>query len=331
MQAVNHAAELAQAARCGQASIAQVQARLNQWQARGKPWEGLLDECCHAFLEHCAEIVETAGTPPRLASNVLGAAVRLAEILGKTGILLAAVDSDLSLLSERVQKLELLYDTLLPRVEAVAGEASIADSRARKAQEEVGQVRSECRQLTKSLRNKWTAAERRAAELGRQVARLRARNSGRSPVRSGNGRALSSCSSGSMLSDADLEADAVPDTLSAPTGTSKAIGPTLFKFQHSTEQVAQEREEEVAGLGSLAAAALDHLLSLTRQARESHPTLQMPWPDASARLDLSATADAARVWADGILAFHDPALASSVKQSAMHLHFLADLSSSSAG
>ena len=71
---------------------------------------------------------------------MLGAAVRLAEVVGKTGLLLAAVDSDLSLMPEKVQKLELFYEVLVPRVEAIAGEASVADNRAKKAEEEAAQT-----------------------------------------------------------------------------------------------------------------------------------------------------------------------------------------------
>ena len=370
VQAARHASELAQTARCGQASLAQIRTRLNHWQMMSKDgssdhhsakvWESLLCDCCRTFVEHCAEIVETSGIPSRSASNILGAAVRLAEVVGKTGLLLAAVDSDLSLMSERVQKLELLYDVLVPRVEAVAGEASVADSRAKKAEEEAGNVRKECQHLMRSLRHKCAAAEKRATELARQVAqlsRLRAARSGSSgrPSRgrgtgiAAYGRPHSSESSRhSSLPDADL--DGAAEALSALQGESREWQDdnydTWNRHTVAAEGAGEAEKAKVAPssknligqdpldpLANFVEAALGHLLSLVKQAQQSHPTLQPEWLDDSMGLDLAdlaVTAEAARDWADCALASLDPSLASSVKQSASHLRCMAELLSTSA-
>ena len=349
MQATSHASELAQAARCGHASLAQVRSRLNHWQkpfatsGSAKTWENVLCECCHAFIEHCAEIVETAGIPPRSASNVLGAAVRLAEVVGKTGLLLAAVDSDLSLMSERVQKLELFYEVLVPRVEAIAGEASVADTRAKKAEEEAAQMKTECQRLTRSLRHKCTAAEKRAADLARQVAQLRDRNGLRrsaSPagpksfnvaanaLQNSTSRMRSSASEDSRSSMLFHTADGDAEELSLgeePEHAARAVW-------HATGPEGQEESPEIVDpLTNFADAALGHLLSLVKQAHQSHPQLPLPWQHTPSRdaVDVSETADAATAWADCVLAGRDPTLASSVKQSAIHLHCMADLLSSS--
>ena len=348
IQAVSQASELAQTVRCSQVSIAQVQECLNQWKLSdysGKPWESSLADCCHAFMEHCAEILEIAGTPPRLASNLLGAAVRLAEVVGKTGLLVAAADSDLVLLSERVQKLKLLYDVLLPRVEAVAGEAAVADARAKKAEEEAGFARGECRQLTKSLRDKLTAAEKRIADLTKQVAQLRApRKGGHSPIArrsanaTGKGRQSpreESCSSSSVPFDADVDLDAAPELAKNHDATQRqrlqqatALG--MLRSAEATEGVV-EATTPVDPLAVLAAAAIDHLVSLVKQAQQSHPALQLPWPENGASTELGAreTAEVAKLWADRVLAFHNPTLAASVKQSALHLDLMASFSNPS--
>ncbi|CAE7868473.1 unnamed protein product [Symbiodinium necroappetens] len=354
MQAASHASELAQAARCGHASLAQVRNRLNHWQkpfatnasGSAKTWENVLCECCHAFIEHCAEIVETAGVPPRSASNVLGAAVRLAEVVGKTGLLLAAVDSDLSLMSERVQKLELFYEVLVPRVEAIAGEASVADSRAKKAEEEAAQTKAESERLTRSLRHKCTAAEKRAADLARQVAQLRDRHSLRPGTSSAGPKSLSAGSilqnsasrmrssesedsRSSMLfhaADGDAEDLSLEEEREHARAVWHATGPGAGE-EESTEIVASSLDP----LANFAEAALGHLLSLVKQAHQSHPALPLPWQHAPSRdaVDVGETADAAAAWADCVLAGRDPTLANSVKQSATHLRCMSDLLNSS--
>ncbi|CAE7234752.1 unnamed protein product [Symbiodinium sp. CCMP2456] len=354
MQAASHASELAQAARCGHASLAQVRSRLNHWQkpfatnasGSAKTWENVLCECCHAFIEHCAEIVETAGMPPRSASNVLGAAVRLAEVVGKTGLLLAAVDSDLSLMSERVQKLELFYEVLVPRVEAIAGEASVAENRAKKAEEEAAQTKTECQRLTRSLRHKCTAAEKRAADLARQVAQLRDANSLRPGTSSAGPKSMSignvlqksasrirssesEDSRSSMLfhtADGDAEELSLGEEREHARGVWHVTGPQPGE-EESSEIVAASRLDPLA---NFAEAALGHLVSLVKQAHQSHPALPLPWQHAPSRdADLGETADAATAWADCVLAGRDPTLANSVKQSATHLRCMSDLLNSS--
>eukprot|EP00434_Breviolum_minutum_P032526 symbB.v1.2.028765.t1/scaffold3080.1/size64911/3 len=161
VESIDNARDLAQVTRCGKASLMQVSERLQQWKSEatmGRSKEKLLTDCCHSFIEHCAEIVEMSGVTPKLASNLLGASIRMAEVVGKTGTLLFAMESEFAQLTDKVSRIELVYDVAVKCVESVAGEisqlnkkAEAATARAETAQKRESELKIQCQQLKRSL------------------------------------------------------------------------------------------------------------------------------------------------------------------------------------
>ena len=131
------AVDLAQLTRCGRASLTQINERVKQWHVESTETatKELLAECCRTFVEHCAEIVEMAGVSPKLASTLLGVSIRMAEVVGKTGSLIVAMESEFLEVRDKLSKLELVYDVALKRVETVAGEMATLQSRVDAARE----------------------------------------------------------------------------------------------------------------------------------------------------------------------------------------------------
>ena len=171
VDAIDSARDLAQVTRCGKASLMQVSERLQQWktggEGEGRPKDRskdkLLTDCCHTFIEHCAEIVEMSGATPKLASNLLGASIRMAEVVGKTGLLLCAMESEFTQLSDKVSRIELVYEVAVKRVELVAGEiaqlqkqADSAGARAEMALKRESQLKLQCQELKRSLQRQTT-------------------------------------------------------------------------------------------------------------------------------------------------------------------------------
>ena len=149
------AVDLAQLTRCGRASLMEISERVNQWhlQSTETATKELLAECCRTFVEHCAEIVEMAGVSPKLASTLLGVSIRMAEVVGKTGSLIVAMESEFFEIRDKLAKLELVYDVALKRVETVAGEMATLQSRVDAARETARreQLREQHVQLQKEL------------------------------------------------------------------------------------------------------------------------------------------------------------------------------------
>ena len=185
VDAIDSARDLAQVTRCGKASLMQVSERLQQWktggEGEGRPKdrskEKLLTDCCHTFIEHCAEIVEMSGATPKLASNLLGASIRMAEVVGKTGLLLCAMESEFAQLSDKVSRIELVYEVAVKRVELVAGEiaqlqkqADSAGARAEMALKRESQLKLQCQELKRSLQRQTTNRNDRSPKRDKRVA-----------------------------------------------------------------------------------------------------------------------------------------------------------------
>ena len=320
MQAID-AAELAQVTRCGKASLAQVSSRLQQWKNSGnptdKPWAEVLGECCHAFMERCAEIVEMSSATPKLSSNLLGAAVHLAELVGKTGLVLSAMDSDMTNLADRVSKLELIYDVAVKRVESVASEIArgIDASTHEKAKQREAEMQSINEDLRKTLvesQQRCIAAEERATDLLRQLSALpqtRSRNS----------------SYGSH----DFDRKALNDARRLQS--SELTAPHWSPLKRTSQPPRTQALRSQDPLELSVYAALDHLKALLEQAQDAHPSLQPLLPlitgvdTVPTSQSLRSAASTAISWADSCLSFRDPILAASVKQSASHLQCLGDL------
>lgn len=172
-------------ARCGQEALQLVQDRISQGRAAwalpqcggssgasgGRSWVETLEELCRDFVERCAEVLEgcQGAAPPRLAARILGHAVKLAEILGKTGPLLAVFDDELALLHEKVSQIEVLIDVLLKRCEEVAGESSDLKAQATEAI----RSRDECRQKAELVQDSLRADAARDKEELKRAAQAR--------------------------------------------------------------------------------------------------------------------------------------------------------------
>lgn len=188
MNALDSATDLSQAIRCGQEFLRQAVERLAVGQKVRKggvleghsTWANALEECGRGFVEQCAALVEAcSGAPPALAQRLFSCAVRLAEALGTTEPLLAALDKELSLVGERVVQLELLYTIALQRVEAISSEVPGIEKRVAEAGKQAAeaakakdQMNVEMQKIRKALQNaerRRAAAEARATELGREL------------------------------------------------------------------------------------------------------------------------------------------------------------------
>eukprot|EP00435_Cladocopium_sp_Y103_P068144 s15_g31.t1 len=224
VDAIDNARDLAQVTRCGKASLMQVSERLQQWKTGGegeggpkdRPKEKLLTDCCHTFIEHCAEIVEMSGATPKLASNLLGASIRMAEVVGKTGLLLCAMESEFAQLSDKVSRIELVYEVAVKRVELVAGEiaqlqkqADSAGARADMALKRESQLKLQCQELKRSLQRQTTNRNDRSQRVA-----------DRSPAKGSNFRVGKQCndSSGQRTPCSDLEPDQTPQIRSRLSG-----------------------------------------------------------------------------------------------------------------
>lgn len=329
MQAVEaiEATELAQVTRCGKASLNQVLERLQQWHVNAensdtvqRPKEKVLAECCNVFIEQCAEIIEMAGVPPKLASNLLGVSIRMAEVVGKTGVLLLAMDSDFAQLAEKVNRLELVYDVAVKRVECVAGEvsqlkstAAAASTQAEMALKQKTEMESQCRELKRALQSSpnqcfgkcWNGRGQKERDdlfqANNVVFRASKKASSNSSVQSAGSRRIVSLRSKNVES---------------PERSAKGI----------------RCIEDSDPLEGAVKAALDHLMALLQHARDLHelpPSLTATLGTlgmaniSSAATDL--TVSAIKTWADCHLKLQDHVLAASLKQSASHLQCLVHL------
>jgi len=184
LEALGNASDLVQSTRCGRVTLLQISERLAQLQLpkdkHGQAvWARELQECGRNFIEQCAEIVEVCSASPKLSSSVLGSAVRLAEAVGSTGPLVAAMELELAAVAGKVRDLEVLYDVAITRVETVAGEvpaleanAADAQKRAEEAMRRQAELQLECREAKKALKHserRCLAAERKAMELTNQL------------------------------------------------------------------------------------------------------------------------------------------------------------------
>ena len=321
------ATELAQVTRCGKASLNQVLERLQQWHVNAensdtvqRPKEKVLAECCNVFIEQCAEIIEMAGVPPKLASNLLGVSIRMAEVVGKTGVLLLAMDSDFAQLAEKVNRLELVYDVAVKRVECVAGEvsqlkstAAAASTQAEMALKQKTEMESQCRELKRALQSSpnqcfgkcWNGRGQKERDdlfqANNVVFRASKKASSNSSVQSAGSRRIVSLRSKNVES---------------PERSAKGI----------------RCIEDSDPLEGAVKAALDHLMALLQHARDLHelpPSLTATLGTlgmaniSSAATDL--TVSAIKTWADCHLKLQDHVLAASLKQSASHLQCLVHL------
>merc|ERR1719174_716350 len=105
-------------------------------------------------------------TESRIAPRVLGCAVRLAESLGQTGPLLAALDKELAFASERASQLEALYEVIVKRVESLSGHVPFLERSHAEAKAAHEDSQAEIRRLKQALK----AAEQQNRQHERQKA-----------------------------------------------------------------------------------------------------------------------------------------------------------------
>lgn len=199
LDGLHTAVEVPTVARVGQEALRKLVQRFadrRKWAGdNDTQWAAELEDCGRTFVQQCAEMVEAcSGVPPSLAPKLIGYAVRLAEALWRTGPLLEAFDREIAEVSEKVVRLEELYNAIVERADAVAGDRTVLGSKAEeatakaeeatakaeealKAQEE---LRGECRTARRAIRaaeQRATAAEKRTAEVRRELfeARRKAR------------------------------------------------------------------------------------------------------------------------------------------------------------
>ena len=361
VESIDNARDLAQVTRCGKASLMQVSERLQQWKSEGASTgsskEKLLTDCCHSFIEHCAEIVEMSGVTPKLASNLLGASIRMAEVVGKTGVLLFAMESEFAQLIDKVSRIELVYDVAVKRVESVAGEisqlnkkAEAATARAETAQKRESELKIQCQELKRSLSRKAreikekdvvhpgrdpkltptsSTSSTRYKGLQRDLRRNERNESNeihermqRETIHNSDliheAKHLQGASYHSALSQFSPSAESIPFSRSGPPESLPSI------FQDPLEGAVQ--------------ASFDHLLTLLQQVEGlhgiSHPSIGSLVSFASSSnaaspslkdMNMVSVVNTIDSWVDGTLKFQDPVLATSVKQSASHLQCLANL------
>ncbi len=362
VESIDNARDLAQVTRCGKASLMQVSERLQQWKSEGASTgsskEKLLTDCCHSFIEHCAEIVEMSGVTPKLASNLLGASIRMAEVVGKTGVLLFAMESEFAQLIDKVSRIELVYDVAVKRVESVAGEisqlnkkAEAATARAETAQKRESELKIQCQELKRSVSRKardpkltptwtstWTSTRYKDLDdptgpsgnwLKKRDLRRNERNESneihermqRETIHNSGlheAKHLQGASYHSALSQFSPSVESIPFSRSGPPESLPSI------FQDPLEGAVQ--------------ASFDHLLTLLQQVEDlhgiSHPSIGSLVSFASSSnaaspslkdMNMVSVVNTIDSWVDGTLKFQDPVLATSVKQSASHLQCLANL------
>lgn len=339
VKAVENARDLVQLTRCGKATLTQVHDRLQQWKLpegvdghRSK--EKLLTDCCHTFIEHCAEIVEMSGVTPKLASSLLGASIRLAEVVGKTGLLVSAMESDFAELSEKVSRIEVVYEVAAKSVEVAAGQIAqlerqvdSATARAELASKRESEMKVKCQELKRSLQRQHVAGNtwKRPVE--------------RSPVRRGY-------SQDSVERRSDFDSDPSPGIpRSSPANPQRSQTrrnteePTKLRgsISHRSvvkSQVAPHKSGPQDPLEGAVQAAFDHLHVLLQQVESVHGISHPLAPDGLNSLaqdfsvhDMNLTwlASTIHAWVDSSLKFKDVGLATSVKQSASNLQYLASL------
>lgn len=104
--------------------------RLDSMTSTHHRWSKELEACGRAFLERCAGIVEACDSgAPTVAPRLLSCAVGLAEVLGSTGPLLAALDAEVSTIAERVTTLEVLYASMAKQLEVSPHMAPFSEGR----------------------------------------------------------------------------------------------------------------------------------------------------------------------------------------------------------
>jgi hypothetical protein len=121
--------------------------RCDALDTRASPWQDVLEECGRDFMQHCAAIIEACNTggDPRLAPRLLGCAVQLAEVLGRTGPLLAGLDAELAVIFDRVGHLEFLYAAVVKRAGAQAEETTLLKAKLEEAEHHTAEAREKHR------------------------------------------------------------------------------------------------------------------------------------------------------------------------------------------
>eukprot|EP00438_Fugacium_kawagutii_P017724 Skav203017 [mRNA] locus=scaffold583:170468:171589:+ [translate_table: standard] len=340
VKAVENARDLVQLTRCGKATLTQVHERLQQWKQFPEGVDGhrskekLLTDCCHTFIEHCAEIVEMSGVTPKLASSLLGASIRLAEVVGKTGLLVSAMESDFAELSEKVSRIEGVYEVAAKSVEVAAGQIAqlerqvdSATARAELASKRESEMKVKCQELKRSLQRQHavTSTWKRPVE--------------RSPVRCGYSQ-----DSLEQRSDFDLDdpSPGIARSSRVDHGRTRrnagSAEPTNLRrsISHRPSAVVKSQVAEPSGgtfqkdpLEGAVQAAFDHLNVLLQQVEDvhgiSHPARDSLDSSAVHDMNLTWIASTIHAWVDSSLKFKDVVLATSVKQSASNLQYLASL------
>ena len=323
------ATDLAQVTRCGRASLNQVSERLQQWKSQGlestSAKDKVLAECCSIFIEQCAEIVEMAGVTPKLASNLLGASIRMAEVVGKTGLLLRAMESKFGQISEKISRLELVYDVVVKRVEFVAGEVShlkhsadAAHAQAENALKREAETEAKCGELKRALqssRNECLLERRKNGRVQKEMQDMKGPRK--------NDR---------IYGESFRKARSVERVERARSQHSEIQTPKKAFAEQIAEQLPEQgslpRGAAQDPLEDAVKAALDHFLALLQQAKDLHhlsPSLNRAATSGMSNSSLVSMANDVYCWADSSLKLQDHVLAASLKQSASHLQCLVHL------